>query len=158
MEGNTIIMSVLYLFLATPHSMWDLSSPTRDQTPALCIGSTESSPQGSPCQFYRWKTSCREKQHHLYKVEQLGSCISWTGPQQSSYRAHILKRLCDVFLIKRIFIELLIRSKGIVLSGLPRPVVSGWGQLSPPWGSVCTHFWLSQLWVGDTIGRDQECC
>ena len=30
------------VFLATPHGMWDLSSPTRDQTCAPCIGSAES--------------------------------------------------------------------------------------------------------------------
>ena len=37
--------------MATPCSVWDLSSPTRNQTHAPCIGSTESSPldfQGSP--------------------------------------------------------------------------------------------------------------
>ena len=28
------------LLLAELHSLWDLSSPTRDQTHALCIGST----------------------------------------------------------------------------------------------------------------------
>jgi hypothetical protein len=27
--------------LAAPGGMWDLSSPTRDQTLTLCIGSTE---------------------------------------------------------------------------------------------------------------------
>ena len=38
-------------FLAMLHGMQDLSSPTRDQTHAPCIGSTESQPldhQGSP--------------------------------------------------------------------------------------------------------------
>ena len=38
-------------FLATPHGMWDLSSPTRGQTHAPCTGSMESQPldhQGSP--------------------------------------------------------------------------------------------------------------
>ena len=29
-------------FLAVPHGLWDLSSPTRDQTPVPCIGSAES--------------------------------------------------------------------------------------------------------------------
>ena len=41
----------IYLFLATPHDMWDLSSPARDQTHAPCNGSMESQPldlQGSP--------------------------------------------------------------------------------------------------------------
>ena len=31
-----------FLFLAAPHGMWDLSSPTRDRTCATCIGSTGS--------------------------------------------------------------------------------------------------------------------
>ena len=38
--------------LASPCGTWDLSSPTRDQTRALYIGSVESQPlnrQGSPC-------------------------------------------------------------------------------------------------------------
>ena len=38
-------------FLAMLHSMWDLSSPTRDQSCVPCIGSTQSQPldcQGSP--------------------------------------------------------------------------------------------------------------
>ena len=38
-------------FLAMPHDMWDLSSLTRDQTCAPCIGSADSKPlddQGSP--------------------------------------------------------------------------------------------------------------
>ena len=42
------------LFLATPRSMWDLSSPTRDQICALCVGSLESQPldhQGSPLEI-----------------------------------------------------------------------------------------------------------
>ena len=43
--------SFSFSFLAVPRSMWDLSSLTRDQTRAPCIGSAESSPldhQGSP--------------------------------------------------------------------------------------------------------------
>ena len=31
-----------FFFLAMPHGMWDLSSPTRDRTHAPCIGSAES--------------------------------------------------------------------------------------------------------------------
>ena len=31
-----------YYYLAALHGMWDLSSPTRDQTQAPCIGSAES--------------------------------------------------------------------------------------------------------------------
>ena len=44
-----IIYGFVY-FLAAPCSVWDLSSPTRNQTQAPCTGSTESSPldhQGS---------------------------------------------------------------------------------------------------------------
>ena len=33
---------ILIFFLAAPHGMWDLSSPTRDRTCALCSGSMES--------------------------------------------------------------------------------------------------------------------
>ena len=33
-----------YLLLVMPVGMWDLNSPTRDQTGALCFGSTESKP------------------------------------------------------------------------------------------------------------------
>ena len=44
-----------YVFLATPWSMWDLSSQTRDQTDAPCYGIAESLPldhQGSPWKEY----------------------------------------------------------------------------------------------------------
>ena len=44
---------VKFLFiLATPHSVWDLSSQTTDETHTLCSGSVESEPldrQGVPC-------------------------------------------------------------------------------------------------------------
>ena len=33
---------ISFVFLAVLHSMWDLSSPTRDRTHAPCIGSSES--------------------------------------------------------------------------------------------------------------------
>lgn len=33
---------VFFFFLALLHSMWNLGSPTRDQTHSPCIGSTES--------------------------------------------------------------------------------------------------------------------
>ena len=41
----------IFFFLAVLHSMWDLSSLTRDQTCTLCIRGTKSQPldcQGSP--------------------------------------------------------------------------------------------------------------
>ena len=44
-----------YLFLALPHSTWDLSSPTKDSTCASCIRSTESKPldcQRSPYEVF----------------------------------------------------------------------------------------------------------
>ena len=44
-EGNHFFYSQIkmeFFFLAAPCSMWDLSSPTRDQTPAPCSGSVES--------------------------------------------------------------------------------------------------------------------
>ena len=44
-----------FTFLAVPRSMWDFSSPRRDQTCAPCIGSTESKPldhQGSPWFYF----------------------------------------------------------------------------------------------------------
>lgn len=45
---NTIclIISFNFYFLATLHSMWDLTSPTRDQTHTWCIGNVECSPLG----------------------------------------------------------------------------------------------------------------
>ena len=46
-----ILFYFIYLFLAAPRGMWDLSSPTRDGTQAACSGSTESyllDHQGSP--------------------------------------------------------------------------------------------------------------
>ena len=36
------VLLSLSFFLATPHGMWDLSSPTRDGTRAPCSGSVES--------------------------------------------------------------------------------------------------------------------
>ena len=45
------VVFVLLFFLAMPHSMWALSSLTRDQTCTPCTGSIESQPldsQGSP--------------------------------------------------------------------------------------------------------------
>ena len=36
------LLSFFSLFLATPRGLWDLSSPTRDQTQEPCSGSTES--------------------------------------------------------------------------------------------------------------------
>ena len=46
----------LFFFSAALHGVWDLSSPTRDQTRIPCIGSAESQPldhQGSPdARFY----------------------------------------------------------------------------------------------------------
>ena len=38
--GNFILFT--YFFLALPHSMWDLSSQTRDRTGTPCSGSAES--------------------------------------------------------------------------------------------------------------------
>lgn len=42
---------VCLIFLTFPRAMWDLNSPARDGTHALCVGSTESDPldlQGGP--------------------------------------------------------------------------------------------------------------
>ena len=39
-----IFCFVCFFFLAASHSMWDLSSPARDQTRVSCIGSSESLP------------------------------------------------------------------------------------------------------------------
>ena len=39
---NPVRTSALPLFLAVPHSTWDISSPTSDQTHAPCIRSSES--------------------------------------------------------------------------------------------------------------------
>ena len=36
-----LLLLLLLLFLAAPHSMWDLSSPTRDQTWATYSGSLD---------------------------------------------------------------------------------------------------------------------
>ena len=51
LENTLFIYLFLFIyFLAVPRGMQDLSSPTRDQTRAPCIGSTESEPldyQGS---------------------------------------------------------------------------------------------------------------
>ena len=33
---------LFFFFFATPQGMWDLNSPTRDQTHAPCSGNTES--------------------------------------------------------------------------------------------------------------------
>ena len=49
-----IYIYIYIFFLAAPHSMQDLSSPTKDQTSTPCSGSAESQPldqQGSPCIF-----------------------------------------------------------------------------------------------------------
>ena len=40
--GCFIITSFFFFFLAMPGSLWDLSSPIRDQTGAPCIGRVES--------------------------------------------------------------------------------------------------------------------
>ena len=32
---------IIFIFLAVPRSLWDLSSPTRDGTHVLCSGSVE---------------------------------------------------------------------------------------------------------------------
>ena len=37
-----VLFFLFLIFLATPGGMWDLSSLTRDQTSAPCVGSTES--------------------------------------------------------------------------------------------------------------------
>ena len=51
-EGQNLnLFYLLLLLFAVLHGMWDLSSLTRDQTQAPCIGNTESLPlhyQGSP--------------------------------------------------------------------------------------------------------------
>lgn len=36
------LKTFFFFFLAVPHSLWDLGSPTWDQTQAHCIGSIES--------------------------------------------------------------------------------------------------------------------
>ena len=36
------VFSVFFFFLTAPRSMWDLSSPTRDQICTPCFGSSES--------------------------------------------------------------------------------------------------------------------
>ena len=51
---TNIYIYIFFFFLAAPHSMQDLSSPTKDQTSTPCSGSAESQPldqQGSPCIF-----------------------------------------------------------------------------------------------------------
>ena len=51
-----------YFFLAMPHGMWNLSSPTRDWTHVPCGGSTESQlldHQGSPWILVIFETSQR---------------------------------------------------------------------------------------------------
>ena len=40
----SILLTYIYIFLASLYNMWDLSSPTRDQTCTPCSGSTESLP------------------------------------------------------------------------------------------------------------------
>ena len=47
----SVCICAYFFFLAMPHGMWDLSSPTRDRTCAPCSGSMKSQPldgQGSP--------------------------------------------------------------------------------------------------------------
>ena len=56
MNGSVHLFFIhLYIyFLATPCSMWDLSSSTRDQTCTPCVGSTESTtgPPGKSLDFF----------------------------------------------------------------------------------------------------------
>ena len=39
---DKISLSIFFYFLAMPHGIWDLSSPTRDQTRTQCSGSAKS--------------------------------------------------------------------------------------------------------------------
>ena len=41
-RNSAFSLSFSFFFLALPHSIWDLSSPTRDQTHTPCSGSAES--------------------------------------------------------------------------------------------------------------------
>ena len=64
-------------FLATPHSLWDLPSPTRDGTCIPCRGSTESQPldrKGIPAsktfwllnrQKQLWNKWCKQNKHSI---------------------------------------------------------------------------------------------
>ena len=41
-RGGSILLLVIFYFLATPHSIQDPSSPTRERTRAPCVGRAES--------------------------------------------------------------------------------------------------------------------
>ena len=89
LHPSTLLLYIFFSFLATPHGLWDLSSPIRDQTRAPCIGRAESLTTGPPRESYPSSSTFKHpgddtslltnpESSHSFKINWLGTLVPST--------------------------------------------------------------------------------